>query len=240
MNNAEIAKKVKECFANQTVITTQEITEVLAQAYPDLSASTISWRVNQLKKEGFIFQVGRGLYSLDYKPEYVPELSLKTKRQYNRIKAFYTGDLVVWDSAQLFALADQEPTKHWIFLAIPKEDLETLFDKMLDLSRQVFLQPDKEIITRYLLPQPEAIILVPLISETPLYRVNDYLTPTLEGLLVNTCSEADEYMESLSLKIVDVFKNAFIKYNVNQSKLLRYAARRDKREEIEKLITTLH
>ena len=96
MINIELASILREHFANQSVITTKEITEVLVSAYPELSPNTISWRINQLKGENLIFQTGRGLYSFEFKPEYIPEISLKSKRLYNRIKPFCKGELIIW------------------------------------------------------------------------------------------------------------------------------------------------
>jgi len=49
----------------------------------------------------------------------------------------------------------------------------------------LWTSPDKEVINRYMMPSKEAIILAPLVSETPLDEDSDYITPTIEGVLVN-------------------------------------------------------
>lgn len=239
MKNSELAFKLKKHFTNQPVMTTKGITEVLVNAFPDLSASTISWRINQLKNEKLIFQTGRGLYSFEFKPEYVPELSLKTKRLYNRVKPLCSSGLSIWDTSLLNTIADTSINRHWIFISTAKEDLESLFNQMLDFSKQIFLQPDKEVISRYMMPQNEAIIITPLISETPLDKVGEYISPSIEGILVNAWLKNEHYLQPLGFNIQELFEKAFEKYNVNQSKLLRYAARRDKRKEINELIKTI-
>lgn len=239
MRNSEIASKLKKHFVKQTTITTQEISEVLIAAFPDLSPNTISWRINQLKKDQFIQQVGRGLYSFEFKPEYQPEISLKTKRVYNRIKPLCQSALSVWDTQMLDAIIGIRSDKHWMFFATAKEDLESLFDQMLDFSKQVFLQPDKEVINRYMMPLNEAIILTPLISETPLEKSGDYFTPTIEGILVNAWLAFDNYLAPSGYDIKELYQSAFSKYNINQSKLLRFSTRRDKRTEIEKFIKNI-
>ncbi len=239
MKNSELASKLKEHFANQSVMTTKGITEILVNAFPDLSASTISWRINQLKKEKLIFQTGRGLYSFEFKPEYVPELSLKTKRLYNRVKPLCSSKVSIWDTSLLNTIGNTSIDRHWVFVSTAKEELEPLFNKMLDFSKQIFLQPDKDVISRYMMPQNEAIIITPLISETPLEQTGDYTSPSIEGLLVNAWLKNESYLQHLGFDITEIFKKAFEKYTVNQSKLLRYAARRDKRKEINELIKTI-
>jgi len=239
MKNSELASKLKEHFANQSVMTTKGITEVLVNAFPDLSASTISWRINQLKKEKLIFQTGRGLYSFEFKPEYIPELSLKTKRLYNRVKPLCSSKVSIWDTSLLNTIANTSIDRHWVFISTAKEELEPLFNQMLDFSKQIFLQPDKDVISRYMMPQNEAIIITPLISETPLEQTGDYISPSIEGILVNAWLKNESYLQPLGFDILEIFKKAFEKYTVNQSKLLRYAARRDKRKEINELIKTI-
>lgn len=236
MRNTEITSKLKDRLDNKAVITTKDISDFLIESFPDLSSSTISWRINQLKKEKLIFQIGRGLYSFEFKPDYIPELSLKTKRLYNRVKPYSKSDLSIWDTSMLNTMADTDIEKNWIFISAPKEELELLFDNMLDFSKKVFLQPDREVINRYVLAQDEAIILTPLISETPLVKTGDYLSPSIEGILVNAWLKNENYMQPIGFDIEQIFLKAFEKYNVNRSKLLRYAARRDRRNEINELI----
>lgn len=239
MRNSELTSKLKEKFGNQSVITTKEISDVLIDSFPDLSSSTISWRINQLKKEKFIFQTGRGSYSFEFKPEYLPELSLKTKRLYNRVKPYCKGDLSVWDTYLLNEITNNNINKYWVFLSAPKEELESLFEDMKDFSKKVYYQPDKEMINRYILAQDEAIILTPLISETPLIKTGEYQTLSIEGILVNTWMKNENYLHPIGYDVHQIFTKAFDKYNVNQSKLLRYAGRRDKRNEINELIQKL-
>lgn len=239
MRNTELISKLKEKFANQSVITTKEITDELTDSFPELSSSTISWRLNQLKKEKLIHQTGRGSYSFEFKPEYLPDLCLKTKRLYNRVKPYCKGELSVWDTNLLNEIADSSINKYWVFMSAPKEELESLFEDMKDFSKKVFYQPDKEVINRYILAQDEAIILTPLISETPLIKSGDYQTLSIEGILVNTWMKYENFLNPIGYDMAQIFEKAFAKYNVNQSKLLRYAGRRDKRKEINELINKI-
>ncbi|MBL6444704.1 hypothetical protein JMN32_00180 [Fulvivirga sp. 29W222] len=239
MKNIDLARELKQRFRKQSQISSKEVTEVLHSLLPDLSVNTIAWRLNQLKKDKLLYQIGRGLYTFDYKPEFSPELSLKSKRLYNRVKALYTGEIVMWDTLLLNEIAGGDISKYWVFLALNKDELDALFGEMLSFSKKVYLQPDKETTARYLIPQDEAIILTALISETPTERSGDYLSPSIEGILVNAWFEHEQYLQPIGLDIHKLYAQAFAKYNVNKSKLLRYAARRDKRKEINELLKTI-
>lgn len=236
MTNTDIANLLKTQYSGQKLITTNEITRSIMEVLPDAASSTLAWRIYQLKKEGLIYQVGRGLYSFEFKPEYIPEISPKTKRFYKRIKNLSNSELCVWDTFMISSISDIIIHKHWTFIAAPKDELDGLYDHMLDFSKQVFLNPDKDVLQRYMMAQDEAIILTPIISEAPIYKGDDFVSFTLEGLLVNVLFESESYLEAIGVNIIEFFKQAFNKYNVNRSKLLRYASRRDKRQEIENLI----
>jgi hypothetical protein len=239
MKKNDLAHNLRSYFSGKQEFTTKEITNALQQHFPDLSASTIAWKINQLKRDKMLYQVGRGLYTFDYKPEFSAELSLKSKRLYNRVKGMYSGEIVMWDTILLSKIGGKDISKYWVFLALNKDYLDSLFGEMLSFSKKVYLQPDKETTARYLIPQDEAIILTALISETPTERSGDYLSPSIEGILVNAWFEYEQYLQPIGLDIQKLYEQAFAKYNVNKSKLLRYAGRRDKRKEINELLKAI-
>ncbi|WP_281233652.1 DUF6577 family protein [Flavobacterium gelatinilyticum] len=240
MKNTELAFAIKENFSKQKAITSKELGLFLLNLFPDLSTNTISWKINQLKNDNLIYQSGRGLYTFDFKPEFTAEASLKTKRIYNKTKSLVSSELVVWDTEMLDLIINKENDKRTVFLLVQKEGLNDLFNQMQLFSKPTFLEPNHEIIQRYILPQSDVILLYPLISETPIQNNGDYILPTIEGVLVNAWLLSENYLKYLDYSIEEIFKNAFKKYNVNKNKLLRYAARRDQRKEIEQLIQNIN
>ncbi|WP_242157335.1 DUF6577 family protein [Aestuariivivens sediminis] len=240
MTNLELANKIKSNFSDLDIITTHQIAGLIAKFFPDLSDSTISWKLNQLKSDGLINQVGRGLYDFKFKPSYSPNFSLKSKRLYNRIKILTKDEISLWDTQMINKIIGKTIDRYWVFVSTDKTNLDHLFNETVDFSRQVFLHPDQDIINRYLLPQREAIIMSPLVSETPLFYDADYITLSIEGLLVNIWLKYQNYLEPIGYDLNEIFNMAFKKYNINISKLLRYAARRDKRNEISNYIKSIN
>ena len=75
------------------------------------------------------------------------------------------------------------------------------------------------------------ILVKPLISESPIYEDGGVLVPNLEKMLVDHSSDK-EYASFDDLEIQKEFQHAFELYPVNTSRLLRYASRKGKKEEI--------
>lgn len=234
-----LSDTIKEAFSQTNVFHTKDIVTILTGLYPELSEKTIAWKINQLKNEKTIFQVGRGLYSLVFMPEFEPSLSLKSTRFCNKIDKKTYPKLIIWDTSVLDNLLQKNSEKSWIFILAPKADLENLFSDLQHFSKPIFLNPDREITARYVLPQPEAVILLPSISQMPTTTQNDFVMPTIEAILVNIWLDFEQYFQPLGYELSTIFETSFKNYNINRSKLLRYAARRDKRDAIEEFINNL-
>ncbi|MBB4804364.1 hypothetical protein HNP37_004451 [Flavobacterium nitrogenifigens] len=239
MKNSDLALAINTKFSKQSTITSKELVSFLSNLLPDLTTNTIVWKINQLKSEHFIYQSGRGTYTFDFKPEFNIEINLKTKRVYNKTKTFIPSQLVAWDTEMLDSIIEKENNKRAVFLLAQKDHLTELFNQMQLFSKPAFLEPNHEIIQRYILPQNDVILLYPLISETPTQNNGDYTLLTLEGILVNAWLLSENYLKPIGYSIEEIFKCAFKKYNVNKNKLLRYATRRDQRKKIEQLIQTI-
>lgn len=75
------------------------------------------------------------------------------------------------------------------------------------------------------------ILIKPLISESPVYEENGVSVPELEKMLVDRDSDK-EYAVLADADLQKEFQRAFELYPVNTSRLLRYAGRKGKKEEI--------
>ncbi len=239
MPQNSVIQFIKDNIKDQVQFTTQELIELLTRLNPESTRNTHSWRINQLKTSGQIHQVGRGLYSFISKPEYTPTLSLKAKRLFNRVQELVPGlEIVVWETNMLAEIIDHPIEKQFIFFHTKRDKIDYLYAKMLDFSKPVFPNPNKEVIETYLLPLNEAIVLLPLSTQTPVMMLNDFKTKTIEGLLVSACL-VETMLTPMGIDLIQLFTIAFSKYNVNESKLLRYAGRRDRKTEIIEILKTI-
>jgi hypothetical protein len=239
MNSQKLKAHLQRLLPAKATFSTIDLKDAMRSYFPDAADTTLSWRINQLKKDNQIQQVGRGLYSFHFKLEYKPEINLRTKKAATRIRTFCSYAPIIWDTAMLNALSDDPKTLHWIFVEVGRAELDEIFSQALQFSKKLFANPDKETVNRYLLPVDDAIILIPQVSETPSIEQGDVSTLDIEGLLVNAYWHYERFFKPVGYEIESIFKNALDQYNVNRVKLLRFAARRDKRSEIEQLINTI-
>ena len=80
------------------------------------------------------------------------------------------------------------------------------------------------------------VLVKPLISEAPLIVDDSIPVPSVEKLLVDSVSDK-EYSNISLPERRKLFQHAFEQYDINTSRLLRYAARKGKREEVETLLS---
>ena len=83
------------------------------------------------------------------------------------------------------------------------------------------------------------ILVKPLISEAPTYTQESVRVPELEKLLVDFNSDK-EYASLTDATVQKEFQRAFELYPVNTSRLLRYAGRKGKKEEIQNRLNRIN
>jgi len=119
-------------------------------------------------------------------------------------------------------------TRKNLIVEVPKKMCETVRNAL----KQQF--PDVALI-RKAYPMIEDlhdfILVKPLVSEAPIFDYNGVSMPELEKMLVDHYSDK-EYETLTEADIQKEFQRAFELYRVNISRLLRYASRKGKKEEI--------
>ena len=77
-----------------------------------------------------------------------------------------------------------------------------------------------------------------LVSEAPLQKIDGIPVSTLEKLLVDIyCDQDFSYLQGS--EYVRIAENAMTIFNINKTKLLRYAKRRGAKEELEEIYNNL-
>ena len=77
-----------------------------------------------------------------------------------------------------------------------------------------------------------------LVSEAPLQKIDGIPVSTLEKILVDIyCDKGFSYMQDS--EYMRIAENAITLFNINKTKLLRYAKRRGAKEELEEIYNDL-
>ena len=82
------------------------------------------------------------------------------------------------------------------------------------------------------------ILVKPIISEAPVFQEEDVVVPTIEKLLVDSLADK-EFGQKSSADIQRQFQKTMELYKVNTSRLVRYAARKGKKEEINSILANI-
>ena len=79
----------------------------------------------------------------------------------------------------------------------------------------------------------------PLVSEAPTQKIAGINTVTIEKMLVDLFCDGILYAAQQGSERVTIFREAFEKYTINESRMLRYAGRRRKKEELRSYLNAI-
>jgi hypothetical protein len=236
----DFKNKLYANFADASSVTSAELYSFLKMEFPDLAEKTISWKLNQLKAKGIIQHLSRGFYSLIKKREYTPELSANLKKISGKVKKDLPFvNMCIWDSRWFNEFMINQMFRYYIVVETEKDATESVFNLLTGFSKNVFLNPDAEIFSRYIVNHEEVIIVRPIISEAPLLEFDTIKVPSLEKLLIDCLIEKDLFAAQQD-ELDNIYKTIFQKYFINRNKIRRYARRRNQLTELESKIVKLN
>lgn len=233
---ARLEEKIEDYFHKNSTLTKEVLVSYITSDFSELKLSTIDVYLSRLKRKGVIMNPSRGLYSLSGKQEFSPEVGLKLTRLYNGIKKEYPYiEMCIWNTKWLNEFMRHQIFRFYVVIEVDKEVTESVFYTLKDRGRQVFLEPDAETFNLYVNNSEDVIILRSLISEAPLSYSDKVTVPTLEKLLVDMTIDTELYGPQRA-ELESIYENAFQKYQVNKSKMNRYALRRNREQEVKRLV----
>lgn len=154
---------------------------------------------------------------------------LKIKREFPYIT------FCIWNTSWLNDFMIHQPFKNFIVIEIEKDAFESVYSLLAQTTKNVFYNPNKNIFERYISNLEEVIIVKSLISESPLLEMDKITIPSMEKLLVDMLIDVDLFSVQQNEKEI-IIKNLNQRYTLNELKMRRYASRRNKKKEIDKLI----
>ncbi|WP_245577738.1 DUF6577 family protein [Gelidibacter mesophilus] len=202
----------------------------------DVKRATVYWRIYDLVNRGILHRVSRGLYSLSESEgkEYIPEINKSLIYLSGKIyKQFPFIDFCIWSTKWLNEFMLHQPFRFYNIVEVEKEVMESVFYALKEQGKEVFLDPSEDIINNYVVNASEPIIITRLTTEAPTQKVNKVVTQTIEKLLVDIYCDPIIFAAQQGAELKWIYKAVLDKYNVNKPKMLRYASRRNKRDEIE-------
>lgn len=226
-------------FTNK-VFTRKELIANLKSENQIGSSGTLSEQLNRLLRSGQLIRLEHGVYKLsdDTGKDFSVVCTEEMRKINQQIKnQFPFVDYCLWTGSTLLPYMHHIPNLNLMLVDVEREVAESVFNLLnSDNTKRVFLMPSLTDFERYISTN-EAIIIRPLISESPLQLVDGINTPTIEKILVDIVGDV-EFSFLQGSEINYVYTTIFERHSVNKSKLLRYATRRGRKQEVVQLLNT--
>ena len=181
---------------------------------------------------GLIRRIGRGKFTLKgARIDFIPEVSDKLRKiQATLKKEFPFLNSCVWNTSIINTFMLHQPGRFYNLIEVEKEAVESVFYFLKDANYAVFLNPNREIFDKYLPNHKDIYIVKSLVTEAPLLTVKGLNTVALEKMLVDIYCDRVVFSAQQGSEMRTIYENALAQYAVSQTKMIRYAARKGKKE----------
>lgn len=228
-------ENLKYQFQSEMTFSSTDLMEFYRTFEPEVKKTTVNWRIYNLVQEGILNRVGRGKFSLGKKGEaYIPEISNKLNSIYKKMKSdFPFLTVCLWSTSVLNEFMLHQPGRYYQLIEVDKDAMESVFYYLKDRNYSVFMELSEQLIRRYMIDEKEPWIVKSLVSEAPTQVVNGIPTVTIEKLLVDIFCDPVIFNAQQGSEMNQIFSEAYEKYSISESKMLRYASRRRKKKELD-------
>lgn len=233
----DIAKKQDGIF------TRKDLLNVVRSGMKNISEGSLVVLLNRMIAENKIIRVSYGKYKLneDLKHEFLYEPNEFMLSLNKHIKEkFPFIDYCIWQPSVFASMMLHVPAVRTTLVDVEREAMESVFMSLQNVESEIpiFLNPSLEDVDRYITNR-DLIIVRPLVKEAPLDVINGCPVPTLEKMLVDAISDK-ELQHLQGNELYTIYSNAFSDYAIKKTRLLRYAARRNRKQKVEQIINTIN
>ena len=233
----DIARKQNGLF------TRKDLLKVVRSGMQNISEGSLVVLLNRMLAENRIIRVSYGKYKLneDLKPNFLyepNEFMLSLNRHIKEKFPFI--DYCIWQPAICASMMLHVPAVRTTLVDVEREAMEPVFMSLQGIESEIpiFLNPTQEDVTRYITNR-DIIIVRPLVKEAPIDIIDGCPVPTLEKMLVDAISDK-ELQHLQGNELYTIYSNSFSDYEIKKPRLLRYAARRNRKQKVEQIINTIN
>lgn len=221
---------IESYIRNHPSFTTAGLTDDIRKQYPNIGRSTIYSILKKKRDVGEIAHVGKGLYMSSGKQDYRYELSDTAKESVLLIREEYPLiDFQVWELYQMNEFVNHQLSRNTVIIETETMLDETVFNLLFEHYPHVLHSPTLREYYKY--AGDETIVVGRLISEAP-QPFGEYRQASLEKILVDLFGHGITGSFLPRSEYVAICEDSFRKYNINRSRMFRYARRRGIEKEI--------
>ncbi len=228
-----IEEHILEAASSMDSFTVSDVQDRLVGQF-NLDRTRLNWYLSRMANAGRLVRVGRGIYTVsDKRKVFEPEIGEEAKTLYAQFhETFPEVGMCVYEGPWLFQFMHHLPSNQVLYIEVEKDVAESVFHRLQDEGKTVYLRPYADLIYKYVNMDRGAVFVKNLTSESPLQTIDGIKVPTLEKLLVDMCCDPDFYYLQGG-EYHHIMHNARSRYAINRSRLLRYARRRNVADKIQ-------
>ena len=237
MEKELIKKQLQNTFQDKVYFSRQELFDFFRKFDVNLKETTFRWKIHDLKNKHIISSVSRDLFTLQYKPIFIPNISEIGCKTFSKIhKQFPTLNCCIWATQIINEFMLHIPAQSVTVLQVEKEAIEPIYDFLKEQKQNVFIQPEEKEIERYVFKNESAIVLESLVTKSPVQQVNKIVTVTLEKLIIDLISNQKLFAPFQGSEMIHILNTAYNRYSIHFTTLFHYAKRRGKETELTELL----
>jgi len=224
-------------FKDSEIIEKSSIAEFYSQIDSAVSSSTIDWRIHCLMKQQILFQLSGGRYSMS--PTKTHHFSAsRTLKQLHGIltKRFPEVSYCFWEMNFLQQISNIQFEKNIIIVETKRSQFISTQTYLRGKGKQSILHPMKNEISEYLSLLKKPLYVLPSIEESPLHQTNTMTIPTVEKFLTDVVVYYDILGIHSHELLAQLFQQVCNYHTLNTKSMLRYAARRNKRNDVSSVL----
>ena len=216
----------------------QYLISELMRINPELSSSTYNWTINGMIKNGMIVKKGYNEYALPSEnvlPVFEPSYSELAENTAEVIcKQFPYVQFTLFETVLMNEFLNHMIAQNTVFLQIEKDSSIFVFRHLQESGfKKLMYKPTKRDNDLYW--EKDTVIISDLISEAPMKADKSY-SIVLEKMLVDMCADKLISATFSKAELPDVFDQVQSRYRLDKAKMLRYARRRNKADEVKKYL----
>lgn len=209
--------------------------------YPNGSVRSIDTELRKMVLFGELERTGYGSFmvGIGMKPPYCPVVTPEMSSLFYEIKGLYPyAHICISQVQSVSSFMQHIPDIDVLILETDRIAAEAVYEEVRNIAnkRTVLLRPTGKEYRLYASGMP-SLLVRDLISEAPLIDVDGVTTASLEKMLVDA-TIVPEFEFTRGSEIYTIYENADQMYRIGKKTMLRYAARRGRKEEIETLIAS--
>lgn len=204
-----------------------------------ITDSAISLSINRMLQCGELVKKAWGQYSVKERSKrpFFPIPNDVIKRIYQLLKdEFPYTNMCVWDPRIIVPFMQHIPNIQLLIAEVERVAMEPAFNLLQANvpNLRVIFNPSSVDYAHYVSGYP-SIVVKPLISQAPMFHWGGILMPSLEKIMVDIISDV-EFTFAQGAELNTIYDTVMSSYEVNNKALFRYADRRGRRGEVERLI----